>query len=62
MVGNAFVLELGCNGKVVDFEGSTIVEQHGSAQNEASYFSIYVTFQTIMLLAFKQLVRLLTLP
>ncbi len=42
--GDALALVLGCNGEVVDLEGAAIVEQHGSAQNEAGHFSIDDTF------------------
>ena len=51
--GDALSLVLGRNGEVIDFEGAAIVEQHGSAQNEARHFTVYDTFQTIMLMAFK---------
>ena len=39
--GDASPLILGRHGKVVDFEGAAIMEQHGSAQNEACHFAIY---------------------
>jgi len=52
--GNALPLVWGRHGEVVDHEGATVMEQHGSAQNEAYDYSIYNTFQTVMLLKFKQ--------
>ena len=52
--GDASSLVLGCNGEVIDLEGAAIMEQHGSAQNEACHFSIKYALQTVMLLAFKQ--------
>ena len=52
--GYALSLVLGRHGKVVDLEGAAIVEQHGSAQNEACHFAIHDTFQAVMLLTFKQ--------
>ena len=54
LAGDALSLVLGRNGEVIDFEGAAIVEQHGSAQNEAGHFAIHDTFQAVMLLAFKQ--------
>ena len=44
LTGDAFALVLGCHGEVVDLEGAAIMEQHGSAQNKASHFSIDDTF------------------
>ena len=48
------VLELRCDGEVVDLERATVVEQHVGAQDEAGDFAFDDTFQTIMLFAFKQ--------
>lgn len=53
LASNALALVLGCHGKVVDLEGAAIMEQLGSAQNEACHFAIHDTFQAVMLLAFK---------
>ncbi len=44
LAGDALSLVLGRNGKVVDLEGAAIMEQHGSAQNEACHFAIYNAF------------------
>ena len=52
--GNSFALVLGRNGKVVDFESPAIMEQHGSAQNEARDLSLHDALQAVMLFAFKQ--------
>ena len=52
--GYALALVLGRHGEVIDLESAAIVEQNGSAQNEASHFSVYNAFQTVMLLTFKQ--------
>ena len=52
--GNPFPLVLWRDGQVVDFESPAIMEQHGSAQNEARHFSVHDTLQAVMLFAFKQ--------
>ncbi len=52
LTGDAFALILGRNGEVVNLEGAAIMEQHGSAQNEAFHFAIHDTFQAVMLLTF----------
>lgn len=56
--GDALPLVLRCHGEVVDLEGAAIMEQYGSAQDEACHFSVYNALKSVILLAFKQLTNM----